>query len=68
VSDADPRSPMWTPTARTELARESRPYATCLTDAEWAVVGAMLPSPASDDGADQREDGREDPPKSRAER
>ena len=38
---------MWTPTARAELARESRPYATCLTDAEWAVVGTMLPCPAA---------------------
>ena len=38
---------MWTPTARAKLARESRPYATCLTDAEWVVVGTMLPCPAA---------------------
>jgi len=38
---------MWTPAARAELARESLPYATCLTDAEWALVAPLLPSPAS---------------------
>jgi len=32
---------MWTPTARAELARESRPYATCLTDAEWVGFGRV---------------------------
>ncbi|MDN3627998.1 IS5 family transposase [Methylobacterium isbiliense] len=37
---------MWTPTARAELARESLPYATCLTDSEWAVVAPLLPRPA----------------------
>ena len=36
---------MWTPTARAELARESCPFAACLTNAKWAVVGAMLPGP-----------------------
>lgn len=38
---------MWTPTARAELARETLPYATCLTDAEWAVVAPLLPDPAA---------------------
>ena len=38
---------MWTPAARAELARESLPYATCLTDAEWALVASLLPSPAA---------------------
>src|SRR4051794_6543426 len=37
---------MWTPAARAELARESLPYATSLTDAEWTVVAPLLPSPA----------------------
>ena len=37
---------MWTPAARAELARESLPYATSLTDAEWRVVAPLLPSPA----------------------
>jgi transposase len=37
---------MWTPAARAELARESLPYATCLTDAEWAQVAPLLPTPA----------------------
>ncbi|MCG7364461.1 IS5/IS1182 family transposase, partial [Roseomonas sp. ACRSG] len=27
---------MWTPAARAQLARGAIPYATCLTDAEWA--------------------------------
>ena len=38
---------MWTPAARAELSRESLPYATCLTDAEWTVVGRLLPGPAT---------------------
>ena len=38
---------MWTPTARAELARESLPYATCLNDAEWAVLAPLLPSPST---------------------
>jgi len=38
---------MWTPAARAELARESLPYASCLTDTEWAVVAPLLPSPAA---------------------
>jgi transposase len=37
---------MWTPAARAELARESLPYATCLTDAEWTVIAPLLPTPA----------------------
>jgi transposase len=37
---------MWTPTARAQLAREACPYATCLTDAEWALVAPFLPVPA----------------------
>lgn len=38
---------MWTPAARVELARDSQPYATCLTDAEWALAAPLLPSPAT---------------------
>ena len=38
---------MWTPTARAELARESLPYATNLSDAEWAVLAPLLPAPSS---------------------
>ena len=38
---------MWTPAARAELARESLPYATCLNDAEWAVLAPLLPAPSS---------------------
>ena len=37
---------MWTPAARGQLAREHRPYATCLTDAEWTLVVPVLPLPA----------------------
>ena len=37
---------MWTPAARTQLARDDLPYATCLTDAEWAVVAPFMPKPA----------------------
>ncbi|GJD58426.1 hypothetical protein MTDSW087_02416 [Methylobacterium dankookense] len=37
---------MWTPAARAELARETLPYATCLSDAEWAVLAPLLPAPA----------------------
>ncbi|WP_373875428.1 transposase, partial [Methylobacterium trifolii] len=35
------------PAARAELARESLPYATCLSEAEWAVVEPLLPAPAA---------------------
>jgi transposase len=38
---------MWTPAARAELARESLPYATSLSDAEWAVLAPLLPAPSS---------------------
>ena len=38
---------MWTPAARAQLAREARPYATSLTDAEWAIVAPFLPVPAT---------------------
>ena len=38
---------MWTPAARAQLARDPRPYATSLTDAEWALVSPSLPAPAS---------------------
>ncbi|GJD65776.1 IS5 family transposase [Methylobacterium frigidaeris] len=37
---------MWTPAARAELVRETLPYATCLSDAEWAVLAPLLPAPA----------------------
>ncbi len=35
---------MWTPAARQQLARDHALYATCLTDAEWALVAPMLPA------------------------
>jgi putative transposase len=38
---------MWTPAARVQLARDAIPYATCLTDAEWALVAPFMPAPAS---------------------
>jgi transposase len=38
---------MWTPTARAQLARDARPYATGLTDPEWAIVAPFVPAPAS---------------------
>lgn len=37
---------MWTPAARAQLARDHHPYATCLTDAEWALVAPVLPPPS----------------------
>src|SRR5215218_418061 len=37
---------MWTPAARAELARRAEPYATCLTDAEWAIAEAFPPPPS----------------------
>lgn len=36
---------MWTPAARVQLARGTIPYATCLTDAEWALVRPFMPAP-----------------------
>jgi len=37
---------MWTSIARAQLARPVEPYATCLTDAEWAIAQAFLPLPS----------------------
>ena len=37
---------MWTSAARAQLARDSIPYATCLTGREWAVVAPLMPQPA----------------------
>lgn len=37
---------MWTPAARAQLARDDIPYATSLTDREWAVVAPFMPAPA----------------------
>ena len=37
---------MWTPAARAQLARDAIPYATSLTDIEWAVVAPFMPAPA----------------------
>ncbi|MCJ2029095.1 IS5 family transposase [Methylobacterium sp. J-043] len=37
---------MWTPAARAELSRESLPYASCLTGAEWALIAPLLPHPS----------------------
>lgn len=36
---------MWPPAAWAQLARPADPYATCLTDAEWAIARAFLPPP-----------------------
>ena len=38
---------MWTPAARAKFAREHLPYATSLSDAEWALVAPLLPAPAT---------------------
>lgn len=45
VSDAHPGTPLWTPAARAELARETLPYTSRLTDAEWARIAPLLPVP-----------------------
>ena len=37
---------MWPPAARAQLARANIPYATSLSDAEWAVVAPFMPQPA----------------------
>ena len=37
---------MWTPAARAQLARDHIPYATSLTDREWAVVAPFMPAPS----------------------
>ena len=37
---------MWTPAARAELARENLPYASSLTDGEWALIAPLLPAPS----------------------
>lgn len=37
---------MWTPAARAQLARDDLPYATSLTNAEWAVAAPFMPQPA----------------------
>ena len=37
---------MWTPATRAQLARDALPYATGLTDPEWAIVAPFLPAPA----------------------
>src|SRR5215203_5111997 len=50
VSDAHPGTPLWTPAARAELARESLPYAPCLPEREWAVLAPLLPAPSSTGG------------------
>lgn len=35
------------PIARAKLARESLPYATSISDVEWAVLALLLPAPSS---------------------
>ncbi|MDV2988246.1 UNVERIFIED_CONTAM: IS5/IS1182 family transposase, partial [Methylobacteriaceae bacterium AG10] len=45
MSDAHPGTPLWTPAARAELARETLPYTSRLTDAEWARIAPLLPVP-----------------------
>jgi len=37
---------MWTPAARAQLVRDPACYATSLTDAEWALVAPILPTPS----------------------
>ncbi|MBY0297435.1 MAG: IS5 family transposase [Methylobacterium sp.] len=37
---------MWTPTTRRQHSRTGLRYETDLTDAEWAVIGPLLPAPA----------------------
>ena len=37
---------MWTPTTRRQQSRAGLRYETDLTDAEWAVIGPLLPEPA----------------------
>ena len=37
---------MGKPAALAVLVRETLPYATCLSDAEWAVLAPLLPAPA----------------------
>ncbi len=37
---------MWTPTTRRQHSRTGLRYETDLTDAEWAIIAPLLPSPA----------------------
>lgn len=37
---------MWTLTARAELPCGSQPYASSLTDSEWALIAGLLPDPS----------------------
>lgn len=39
-------SPMWTPTTRAQHSRDDLRYGSDLTDAEWAVLEPLLPSPS----------------------
>ena len=36
---------MWTPTTRRQYSRDGLRYDTDLTDAEWALIEPLLPSP-----------------------
>ncbi len=36
---------MWTPTTRRQYSRDGLRYDTDLTDAEWALIGPLLPEP-----------------------
>lgn len=38
---------MWTPAARAQLVRKVTPYATCSSDAEWALLAPFMPPPAA---------------------
>ena len=38
---------MWTPTTRRQHSRAGLRYETDLTDAEWAIIAALLPNPAA---------------------
>ena len=35
----------WTEITRAQYRRAGRPYASDTTDAEWAIIGRLLPSP-----------------------
>ena len=38
---------MWTPTTRRQHSRKGLRYPTDLTDAEWTVIGPLMPQPAA---------------------
>jgi hypothetical protein len=44
VSNAQPKDPMWTLTARAELLRETLLYVTCLSDVDRVLLAQLLPA------------------------